>query len=488
MWTGRQTLASIEDAITQLHGEESELDRALGSAIHDVERLRTERSQALRELARVKLDEMTANRLVTNLDAGERRALQVLHGYRSRMTAAAEKRAAMQKEVMAAEAARHAAATVVEQALEAVDCSRSEAEAKAQDSQAWRDAKAERDKAAAIAAEAESKAAASAAELGAKKKPYDEDPLFVYLWQRRFGTAQYAAGNIARILDRLVAKSIGYHATRPNYAALIEIPLRLKEHASAKKKVVEQLQAALAAIAQQAMIESGVDARGRALAEARHKMAALDDTVEKKRDILREFDAAHADLVAGATDPAYNEALNTIAAADAEDSIAGLYAEARRTPTGADEGIVGRLDAIDRALASTEAQIAQLRRRALDLSRRRSDMDEVRGRFRRTGYDHPQSTFGNDGDIGGVLKNVLEGVVRSGVLWDALRQGHQSRPTRGSVDFGSSGLPFPFPIPGGGMNDARGGEWRDPSSQGGWLPGPAGSAPDDERFRTDGSF
>ena len=87
MWTGRQTLASIETAIARLHGKESQLDHALQSAVGDIERLRNERAQAMRELARVKLDEMAAGRLVANLDAGERRALQILQDYRLRMAA-----------------------------------------------------------------------------------------------------------------------------------------------------------------------------------------------------------------------------------------------------------------------------------------------------------------------------------------------------------------------------------------------------------------
>mgnify|MGYP003694431763 CR=1 FL=1 len=33
MWTGRQTLASIEDAMGKLHGEQSQLDQALRSAV-----------------------------------------------------------------------------------------------------------------------------------------------------------------------------------------------------------------------------------------------------------------------------------------------------------------------------------------------------------------------------------------------------------------------------------------------------------------------
>ena len=104
MWTGRQTLVSIESAIAKLHGEEGQLDQALRSAVSDADRLRKERSQGLRELARIKLDEMTAARLVSNLDAGERRAMQILDDYRMRMAATAEQRETLLKEVAAAEA------------------------------------------------------------------------------------------------------------------------------------------------------------------------------------------------------------------------------------------------------------------------------------------------------------------------------------------------------------------------------------------------
>jgi hypothetical protein len=488
MWTGRQTLASIESAIAKVHGEESQLDRALRSAVDDTERLRTERSQGLRELARIKLDEMTAGRLVSNLDAGERRALQILDDYRLRVAAAGEQCEALQKEVVGAEAGRNAAAATVEAAINAVDGQRAEVEAKVQGMQAWREAQARHAQAEAVAVEAEKKADASQAELGAKRKPYDDDPLFAYLWRRRFGTSQYTAGNFARIFDRMVAEFIGYDGARPNYAALIEIPLRLREHATATRDATAAPQTALAEIERRAMLEAGVDAKEKTLAEARHKLAVIDDTVEKKRDMLRKINEARTALLSGDSNPAYEEALTTIAAADAEDSLDNLYAEARRTPTRADEGIVNRIEAIDSRIVRTEAEISNLRRQALDLSHRRTEMEQVREQFRRTGYDHPQSTFGNDGDIANVLKGVLEGGVRSGALWDLLRQGYAYRPTRARPDFGSPSFPFPFPLPGGMTPDATGGNWRNPSSRGGWTPEPPSSRSDNEDFSTGGSF
>jgi hypothetical protein len=488
MWTGRQTLAAIEESIAKVQGEEGSLDAALRSAVADVERLRTERNQAFKELARVKLDEMVAGRLVDNLDAGERRALQILEDYRLRIAAVTAQREGLQSEVARAEGERHTAAAAVESALDDVDRLRAAVEAKVEVTDAWRTAKTERDRAEAIAAEAEKKAAASEAELGAKKKPYDDDPLFAYLWRNRYGTSKYTGGRLVHMVDRIVAQFIDYDAIRANYAALVEIPLRLREHATARREAVARAQVALAEIARHALVEAGVEAKEKTLTEARHNLAVLDDTVEKKRDMLSKIDASRTALVAGDTNPAYNEALATIAAADAENSLANLYAEARRTPTDADEAIVAKLEAIATKINRSEAEIAELRQQAIGLSRRRAEMQEVRERFRRSGYDHPQSTFNNEGDIGNILGGVLEGAVRSGILWDLLRQGHRSLPTRTSSDFGMPGFPLPFPIPGNGANDTWGGGWRNPSSRGGWAPAPPEPRSNNDDFTTGGSF
>ena len=77
------------------------------------------------------------------------------------------------------------------------------------------------------------------------------------------------------------------------------------------------------------------------LRPARHRLAAACDTVEKKRTILGQLDQQRALLVEGTADRTYAEALQTIAHADAQDEIAILYREARRTRTETDDGIVG---------------------------------------------------------------------------------------------------------------------------------------------------
>jgi hypothetical protein len=289
-----------------------------------------------------------------------------------------------------------------------------------------------------------------------------------------------------------VADFIGFVDVRPNYAALIEIPLRLREHATAKRAEAGERLAALSDIERRAMAEAGTEPKERALAEARHKLAAADATLDEKQGLLRKIDAERSALVSGGSNPAYEQALSVIASADAKDQLAGLYLEARRTATPADDAIVRKLEGIDGQIGKADQELAELRRTAQDLAKRRIEIERVRDRFRGAGYDHPHGTFGNDSDIADALGRMLAGTVGGAVLWDILQGGYSTRGPMGRPDFGYPSSPFPFPIPGGGSNGPWGGGWRDPSSGGGWAPngggsgGGGGGGSDD--FTTGGSF
>jgi hypothetical protein len=500
MWTGRQTLGEIEGAISKLRRDESQLDSALSSATSQAEKLRHDRTEAFRELARVKLDEISAGRLLRNLDAAEQRALQVLESRRLRLESVNAQRQTAMTELEQAEAQRHEAAAAVERALEEVEEIRAAAESRVRATPAWTDARKAFDAADGIAREAEAKAKQSETELSEKKKPYDQDRLFAYLWANGYGTSRYSGGNIARWIDGTMADYISFSEARSSYHMLTEIPLRLREHASRQRKSANELSANVGALERQAMIEAGIEPKERALAQARHKLAASDATAEKKRNHLREVEEQRNALVDGTGDAAYTQALTTIATADAQDDIGTLYREAQRTKTPSDDMIVRRIGGLDERLERLETETAELRKTAKTLAQRRSDVERVRDRFRSSGYDHPNARFGNENEIGRVLAQILEGAVRSGILWDLLRGGFGTKPSRGRPDFGSPTFPFPFPMPGGGEDGARGGEWREPGTRGGWSIPPIGfpsrrrsdddddDDDDDDRFSTGGRF
>jgi chromosome segregation ATPase len=476
MWTGRQTLASIEQAIAELHQQEATLDGTLRTAMAEAERLRHDRDEALRELARIKLDEISAGRLVRNLDAAERRAVQILENGRHRLAAEMERKTAAVAELQQAESNRHAAGAVVETALGSVEQTRADVETKVKTQPTWQKMGADLKAADDIAGEAEKKATLSKAELGQKQKPYDGDKLFNYLWVRKFGTAAYQGGNVTRMMDRVVADFVGYSDARANYAMLLEIPKRLVEHAEGKRAAANALKSSLGDFERQAMVMAGIEPKERALTEARHKLAAAEETLEAKRTQLKAIDHVREALLKTGSDPGYGDALKTIAQSDAQDAIAVLYAEARRTATPADEAMVRRIEQIDGKVAGIERELGEIRQAAHALAQRRLDLENTRERFRGAGYDHPSVVFGNEVDIGRVLAGILEGAVHSGILWDILRGGYGTRPSRSRPTFGAPTFPFPFPMPGGGDDGPSGGGWRLPESQGGWFPsGSSGS-------------
>ena len=82
------------------------------------------------------------------------------------------------------------------------------------------------EKALATAEAAASKAATSEQDRQQKGKAYEADPLFIYLWQRGYGTPDYKRRGLVRSLDRWVAGLIRFDDARANYAMLTSIPER----------------------------------------------------------------------------------------------------------------------------------------------------------------------------------------------------------------------------------------------------------------------
>ena len=137
MISGRQALATIEQTIGQARSEEGRLDAALKSAADQMARLRAERMDAFRALARLKLDTMTRDGMVRALDAAERQALDLLAQRRQAFERLMERRRAAEQAVKDREAERHAKAAALEEALKPIAALRQQVEAQVRASPEW---------------------------------------------------------------------------------------------------------------------------------------------------------------------------------------------------------------------------------------------------------------------------------------------------------------------------------------------------------------
>ena len=142
MYTGRDALFSVEQAITQVRSNESRLDGALQSAMAESERLRGEEAEGFRMLARIKLDAMVRDQVIGNIDATERRALGMIQKHRLALEGLARRRDEVQAALDKAEAAKHDRNQDLAQAIDALDQLRHRTAERIKSDAAWQAAKA----------------------------------------------------------------------------------------------------------------------------------------------------------------------------------------------------------------------------------------------------------------------------------------------------------------------------------------------------------
>src|SRR3712207_6395011 len=114
MISGRQALATIEQAVARARDEEGRIGRALQAAVEEAARLRMERMEGFRELARLKLDPATGKDVLGDIDAAEQRALNILAERRATLAQLMERRHAAERAEQEAERERHGKAAALE--------------------------------------------------------------------------------------------------------------------------------------------------------------------------------------------------------------------------------------------------------------------------------------------------------------------------------------------------------------------------------------
>jgi hypothetical protein len=481
MFTGRDALFSIEQAIGSARADESRLDAALRSAIDEAARLRQEEAEGFRALARVKLDTMVRDRVLDDLDATERRALALLENQRREIEDIARRRDAAQAELDKAEATKHERDQILADALEELDERRQRVAELVKSDAAWKAAQAAVAAAQAVAENADKKASLAEDDLAAKRQPYENDPIFMYLWNKKHGRAEDRSGTFVKFFDRRVARLVGYQGARANFAMLQEIPARLREHAKNKQADVEAARNAVTAVERRALVADGIEPAEARVAAAQQAAKAVGETVLKITAGLDRIEDERKKTMQADEDAAYGRAVDMLAEAMEREDLRQLHHEAVRTATKEDDRIVTAISNARTALQKTDGEVAQIRVEIREMASRRSELEGARNRARNVGYDDPRGTFGGNGQeaIGEVIGAILRGAMRGGALDSIFRDQYRAPQRRADVD-GFPGAPS-WPTPWGtGPADT----WGDA-----WGRGSSGSSGDDGGgWRTGGSF
>jgi hypothetical protein len=308
--------------------------------------------------------------------------------------------------------------------------------------------------------EANKKTAQAEANREQKKFLYLSDPLFIYLWRRKFGTSDYPSGFFVRFFDAKIAALINYRGARANYAMLNQIPERLRDPANRVGAELNTERQKLAAFEQDRLIAAGGGPLQKKAAEAK---AALDASEALPREML---DQQYQAIAGRDNNGAFTQAIALMAEDDSRDHFRTLYHEAERTKTEEDRLGVERIDRFTQPIARAEQEIAQLRGQIREVASRRAEIEAVRRKFRQRGYDYPGTTFGMRRRC---AWRHSGGRHERHVLGQVLDQGYRRPP---ASNWGGGGM-FPGPMypPSGHFSEPQ----TDPPSGG-------------DGFRTGGSF
>lgn len=477
MFTGRDALLSIEQAIGKARVDEGRLEAALNSAMADAARLRSQEAEGFRALAQAKLDLMMRDRAIGHLDDVERRALDMIEGHRRAIQELTRRRDEAQAALDKAETGKHERDQELADALEALDDHRDRTERRLESDGVWQAAKATVAAAEAVAANADDKATQAEADLAAKRQPYEADPLFMYLWNKKHGRAEDSSGSFVKFFDRKVARLIGYRDARANFAMLQEIPLRLREHATDKQEDVAAAQRNLAEIERRALVADGVEALERRVEAAEAAAQAAGERVVTINAELDSIEAERQRAMDADETVAFDRAVSLLRDALANEDLRQLYAEAVETAGKADDQAISSIAAARKAREKAEAEVAQIRTEIRDMARQRTELEDARDRARQKGYDNPRGTFGESGGqiLGDILGEILRGAATGAVLDGIFRDNYRGPRRRSGPVFGGpmSGPSWPDPWGKGGSGTwGKSGPARKPQGRGGgWRTG-----------------
>jgi len=277
-----------------------------------------------------------------------------------------------------------------------------------------------------VAVHAEQKTALAEQDRVQKGKPYEDDPLFAYLWARGYGTPRYSAGGITRLMDGFVARVARYEPARRNFAVLTELPAKLAEHAARTREAAVAAAAARTAYEQQAATRSGGPDPA-ALTRAREEFDRADDAAEAAEAALREAQARAAAMAAG-EDPEARALTEQVEAALQRQDLAALRAAAARTPSPDDDALVLRIERLESERWRLSQEIETRREVLAAAQKRAAEAEALRREYRNRGYGQGQLDTASHAMIGALLGQVLGGALSRDGFFGRMEKTRRAHP------------------------------------------------------------
>ncbi len=484
MYSGRQALTDIDQSLQKIRSHLSQTDYDLERAGQQLLGLRQQESDTYCQLAKMRLDEIQASQLTEQLDYAERQASQLLLQRNDQIEIVASKIANSQTSQDKLDEKRIQQAIELDNAIEQLEDLLANVDLKLESDQVYLKQQIRAQDLVDMASNARNKTEQAEEELEEKGTPYRADKIFMYLWQRHYGTSQYDAGFITRFFDKKLARHIGYDKARVNYFTLNNIPKKLAEHTENLQQQAEDELVRLEAIQRQYEVDAGAEALEARVDKERDVLAQIDKQITKEEEgfeaLVKEREAFNL-----GTDKYIARAIDLLVESFKADPIPQLQYEAEQTDTPRDDHLVNQLAVLRESKSRLENDVSSLQGTHRSVNRKLEELKEVRRKFKRSDYDAYNSKFKDGAILASILGQFVTDQLSAKELWRIFKRSQRFQKRRYTERHGGIGLPggiqFPTSSRGPRIKIPRG--IRFPSGWGG-----GGSSGGGGGFKTGGGF
>jgi len=499
MWTGISALKNIDQSLQTLRNEAVRLDAQLDHLTSKMAANQRHRAKLINDIASVRLDEIERGELNASYTAADHQAAELLEQREQALVELNSKIEKINQRIHDAEDRRTSLLEEVNQTSEKIVETEGLVQQHLQVDEPYLEQFKLAQTAESIAEEAEQKMQRAQASMSEKAEPYQADKLFMYLWDRGYGTTEYSGGLLSRFMDDWVAKLISYEPSRVNYWNLIEIPRRLNEHAVRVGDEADEQHMLLQQLEVNALEAEGVKSLEIELESLRSKLDEQDDAIEAIESELNQALDLRAGFISG-DDDYIKQCLQRISRSLEHQNLHAIHRYVRATTSPTDDRIVLELQALEDGLDNVEGDLADIRNLHQSKLNKLKELEKVRRDFKNSRFDDVRSGFGNQALISGVLSQFLQGLVSGSDVWRVIKRNQRYRQVASTPDFGSGGLGEIADMIGGEImrqgrrqrRSSRGSTWHWPKSRGSGggfrMPRGGGRGSGGGGFKTGGGF
>ncbi|MBY9065785.1 hypothetical protein K1X12_02675 [Hyphomonas sp. WL0036] len=387
-FNGREALAQIDTLVARARQSLSDALVAADSAEARRVGIQREQAAAYAQLADLRLGLMQANTEKNSFGALEASAQAIAERHAAFVETERKALEAAAADVQAKEEARAQLAAEHDAAVAAFEAKVAEAEVRLKQSNEYAVLTGAAEEARAMTLRAAQKLEIALADRDEKGKPYRQDALFSYLWERKFRSPEYKAAPFIRMLDGWVAKLCRYDQAFLNYQRLTELPQRIAEHAAYMERLADEAEAKLVEAEARAMAHAGTQVLQAEADRIKTEIAACDVEIALAETRHRETAERHEAALRRETGPAV-EARQQLETELRKASFPDLRLLAAETVELDDDRIVDTLVRLRSEEMSLELEAGRIAARPAVMRDELGQVEALRRQFKQARFDSP---------------------------------------------------------------------------------------------------